>query len=148
MKLATRHFGEIEYDPDMEIDFDEGMPGFFDMKKYVLVANEDDDPFCWLQSIDDPDLAFIMIRIYDLLPNYDPIVDVEEIESLGGVEGAELLIYNIVVIPDDIKQMRVNLKAPVVINPKAKKGKQVVLNNDDYSIRYYIYEDINLMGNR
>lgn len=148
MKLTTRHFGEIEYNADMAIDFCEGLPGFSEMKKYVLVTEEENDPFCWLQSIDDPDLAFVMIRIYDVLPDYNPIVDMEEVENLGNLENAELLIYNIVVIPEDIKQMRVNLKAPVVINPASKKGKQIVLNNDEYSIRYYIYEDINQMGNR
>jgi len=53
-----------------------------------------------------------------------------------------LLIYNVVVIPDDIRQMRANLRAPIVINPTTKKGKQVILDNEDYQLKYKIFDEV------
>ena len=141
MKLLTKHFGEIDYDPSLAVDFPEGLPGFPDRRKYVvLIENDQDDTFCWLQSIEDGDLAFALINIYNVMPDYNPVVDTDEIDSLGNMEGNNLLIYNVVVIPNDIKQMRANLRAPIVINPSTRKGKQVILKNDDYDMRYKIFD--------
>jgi len=143
MKLTTKHFGEIDYDPTLAIDFPEGLPGFPDRKKFiVLVENEHDDTFCWLQSVDDGSLALALINIYNVMPDYDPLVETGEIDALGSLDGADLLIYNVVVIPDDIKRMRANLRAPIVINPVTRKGKQVVLKNDNYDMRFRIFEPL------
>lgn len=143
MKLRTKHFGEIDYDSQLVITFDEGLPGFPDNRKFIiLLENAREDTFCWLQSVDDGQLAFALINIYQVKPDYNPLVSPEEIESLGSVEGNNLMIYNVVVIPDDIKQMRANLRAPIVINTTTKKGKQVVLDNEEYQLKYRIFDDV------
>jgi flagellar assembly factor FliW len=74
------------------------------------------------------------------MPDYNPLVKSEEIASLGELDSNNLLIYNVVVIPEDIKQMRANLRAPIVINPATKKGKQVILDNEEYEMKYRIYD--------
>jgi len=141
MKLTTKHFGEIDYDPSLAIDFPEGLPGFPNRKRFiVLVENDQDDTFCWLQSVDDGELALALINVYNVMPDYNPTVDMDEVSTLGDLEGSNLLIYNVVVIPDDIKRMRANLRAPIVINPVTRRGKQVILNNDDYDMRFRIFE--------
>jgi len=143
MKLRTKHFGEIDYDSQLVINFDEGLPGFPDHKKYViLLENAREDTFCWLQSVDDGQLAFALINIYNVKPDYNPLVTTEEVESLGSLGENNLLIYNVVVIPDDIKQMRANLRAPIVINPTTKKGKQVILDNEEYQLKYRIFDEV------
>ncbi|MDR1539809.1 MAG: flagellar assembly protein FliW [Clostridiales bacterium] len=143
MKLKTKHFGEIEYDPSLAIDFDEGLPGFPENKKFiVLLENQEEDTFCWLQSIDDGDLAFALINIYNVIPEYNPLVRSEEVAALGDFSENNLLVYNVVVIPDDIKQMRANLRAPIVINPDTKKGKQVILDNEEYEMKYKIFDEV------
>jgi len=143
MKLRTKHFGEIDYDSQLVIHFDEGLPGFPDHKRYViLLENAREDTFCWLQSVDDGQLAFALINIYNVKPDYNPLVTTEEVESLGTLGENNLLIYNVVVIPDDIKQMRANLRAPIVINPTTKKGKQVILDNEEYQLKYRIFDEV------
>ena len=143
MKLRTKHFGEVDYDPNLVINFDEGLPGFPDHKKFViLLESAKEDTFCWLQSIEDGQLAFALINIYNVKPDYNPLVKLEEVESLGDLNQNNLLIYNVVVIPDDIKQMRANLRAPIVINPATRKGKQVILDNEEYQLKYKIFDEV------
>jgi len=143
MKLRTKHFGEIDYDSSLVINFDDGLPGFPDHKRFVmLLENAREDTFCWLQSVEDGQLAFALINIYNIKPDYNPLVNTEEVASLGNLGENNLLIYNVVVIPDDIKQMRANLRAPIVINPATKKGKQVILDNEDYQLKYKIFDEV------
>jgi len=143
MKLNTKYFGEIDYDSSLVINFDEGLPGFPDHKKYIiLLENAKEDTFCWLQSIEDGQLAFALINIYNVKPDYNPLVNSEEVASLGSLGENNLLIYNVVVIPDDIRQMRANLRAPIVINPATRKGKQVILDNEDYQLKYKIFDEV------
>jgi flagellar assembly factor FliW len=140
MRLRTKHFGEIDYDSSLCINFDEGLPGFPQHHKFIiLLENQREDTFCWLQSVEDGDLAFALINIYNVMPDYNPIVKSEEVASLGELDENNLLIYNVVVIPDDIRQMRANLRAPIVINPTTKKGKQVILDNETYEMKYHLY---------
>jgi len=143
MKLNTKYFGEIDYDSSLVVNFDEGLPGFPDHKKYIiLLENAKEDTFCWLQSIEDGQLAFALINIYNVKPDYNPLVNSEEVASLGNLGDNNLLIYNVVVIPDDIRQMRANLRAPIVINPTTRKGKQVILDNEDYQLKYKIFDEV------
>ena len=142
-KMTTRHFGEIEYDPSRIITFLDAIPGFPNSTRYLLMSeNEDEDMFFWLQSVDEGDVAFTLMDVYKVLPDYDPQVEEVEMASLGELSDTPLLIYNIVVIPDYVRQMRVNLRAPVVLNLHTGLGKQVVCANDDYSIRFMIFEEL------
>jgi flagellar assembly factor FliW len=142
-KLQTKHFGEITYDPERVIDFPEGIPGFPDSTRYMLMSeNEDEDMFFWLQSVDDGDVAFTLMDVYKVLPDYDPQVEEIDIEALGPLADTPLLIYNIVVIPEYVRHMRVNLRAPVVMNLNTGLGKQIICTNDEYSIRFMIFEEL------
>ena len=142
-KLTTFHFGEIEYDEQKIINFPDGLPGFPDDKRFLFMSEEEDeDMFFWLQSVDNGDVAFTLMNVYGVLPHYDPLVDEEEMKELGDISDTPLEIYNIAVIPEDTKQMRVNLMAPVVINMETGLGRQVVCTNDDYPIRYFIFEEL------
>lgn len=139
----TKHFGEISYDPVRIITFPDGIPGFPDSKRYLLMSeSEDEDMFFWLQSLDEGDVAFTLMDAYKVLPDYDPQVDEEEMVQLGELSDTPLLIYNIVVIPDYVRHMRVNLRAPVVMNLKTGIGKQMICTTDEYSIRFMIFEEL------
>ena len=139
MLLMTKHFGEIEYDEEAVLIFEAGLPGFWLAKRYILIQSDEvGDPFCWLQCLDDEELAFVLMDVKQVLPDYNPQVDPAQTESLG--EGI-LDVYNIAVVPEDLQDMRVNLKAPVMINHASGRGKQV-LADQDYSLRYYIFEEL------
>jgi len=139
MNLFTKHFGDIEIDENDILDFSDGLPGFPDDRQFLLIANE--EPFCWLQSVSDGDNAFILVDAFKVMPDYDPQVDEAEFESLGGYNEDDFLLLNIVVLPENVKDMTVNLLAPVVINTAAKKGKQVVAKNEGYGVKHYVFRD-------
>lgn len=140
MKLQTKNFGEIDVKDSEIITFKNGIPGFLDKKKFTLITNFENESFCWLQSIDDTDLTFVLLDMGKIMPEYDPKINANEIAELGEVKN-NLLIYNVVVIPDSVENMTVNLKAPIVINKDTLTGKQVIVNNDDYPIRHYIFKN-------
>jgi len=142
MLIDTRHFGQIEIDEKGIIDFPEGLPGFEYVKKFVLLSNSDEDNvFWWLQSVDKPDLAFVVIDPKYIKEDYEVDVPDEEVEVLNIDEKCDITVLSIVVVPEDITQMTANLKAPIIINNTNKKGKQVVLECKDYSIKHYIMQE-------
>ncbi|MDR1687569.1 MAG: flagellar assembly protein FliW [Clostridiales bacterium] len=154
MKLTTRHFGEIEIDEEKVISFGEGLPGFPDDRRFILLEGskdeqetqqEDSSPFYWLQSVDDGNVAFIIMDVFAVVPDYNPQINPNDISELGVYNKdtkENFLIYNIVVLPEDVKKMSVNLVAPVIINQTIKKGKQVIASNTDYNVRHYLFENV------
>lgn len=143
MQLKTKHFGEVEYALEDIILFEEGLPGFRDATQFVLLADKPEDLFHWLQSIDDEELAFVLMDVKQIKTDYQPRIDPEVMESLeDGSPNAELVCYNIAIVPEDLQEMRVNLKAPIIINKSSRKGKQVIASNEEYGIRHYIFKEI------
>lgn len=144
MTIQTKHFGELNIDENKIIIFPEGIPGFPDYKKYIFIFDEEDEnsPFCWLQSIDDGSIAFALINPLKICPDYSPKVDNELIETLGEFNENELIVYAIVVVPEDITQMTANLKAPIIINSQTKIGMQVIAQNEEYEVKHKIFNDL------
>lgn len=139
MQLNTVHFGEIEYSEDEVIYFPEGIPGFEDTKKYILIGNESDDAvFFWLQSVDAPELCFVVTDPFMIYDGYGVDVEDEDAELLEITDPNKVLTLTIVIIPENINEIRVNLKAPILINMENKLGKQVIQKNDSFPIRYYL----------
>jgi flagellar assembly factor FliW len=139
MQLKTVHFGEIEINEEEIIYFPEGVPGFEDSKKYALIGNESNEAvFFWLQSIDTPDLCFVVTDPFMIYDRYAVDVEDEEVEVLGITDSKKVLTLTIVIIPENINELRVNLKAPILINVEKKLGKQIILKNDNLPIRYYL----------
>lgn len=143
MLLKTKHFGEIEIDESKVIDFKEGILGFEDNKKFIVLYNGDEDsPFRWLQGVDDGQLAFAVANPFQILKDYDIEIPDEAVENLGIEDIEDVMVLSIVVVPEDLSKMTMNLKAPVIINTKNNIGMQVVLDTDTYSVRHYIVEEL------
>ena len=142
MLLKTVHFGEIEINEEDVIIFPEGIPGFEDSKKYVLIGNESNEAvFFWLQSVDIPELCFVVTDPFMIYDGYGADVEDDDIELLGITDPNRVLTLTIVVIPENINEIRVNLKAPIIINMEKKLGKQIIQKNDDLPIRYYLSKE-------
>lgn len=147
MNIETRFFGQIEIDDEKIIHFKDGIPGFEHLTKFLFMTDKDDNsPFCWLQSIEDLDIVFTLFDVLSFLPNYEPTVEEEYLQNLGEFVEDDLAIYCIANIGQNIQEMTINLKAPVVINLENRQAKQVICNNEDYPIKYYIYKEIKKGG--
>jgi len=137
IKINTPRFGNIEIDESKSIHFAEGLLGFPDDKKYVVMEHKPDSPFTWLQSLTSPDLAFVMTNPFLVNPDYLKDVSQEEEKLLKNGENDAIMIFAIVTIPNGkAKDSTVNLMGPIVVDPETKEGKQVILANSEYSHRY------------
>jgi flagellar assembly factor FliW len=143
MILSTRCFGEVEIKEEGIIDFPKGLPAFEEAKKFVIISDEDPvSPFKWLQCLDDEGVAFAIINPFVIKQDYDFEVDDKILNEIHVDSLEDIDVFSVVVIPEDLKKMSMNLKAPLIINQKKKQGMQVILDTDKYSVRHYILEDI------
>ena len=142
MKAATRLFGEIEIDESKIITFEDGIIGFPDMKKFTLIFDEENEgrpSISWLQSMDEPEIAFPVMDPLFVCETYNPSVEEELLKNLGTIKEDNLYVLVTVTVPQNIKELAVNLKAPIVINTDTRKASQIIVE-DDLPVRYRIYE--------
>lgn len=143
MKVNTKIFGEIEVDESRFIIFEDGILGFPDLKKFMLIHDEESagqNLISWMQSIDEPAFAMPVIDPLRVCPEYNPEVEDELLRPLGDLTGDEILVLTTVTVPSEIEKMTSNLKAPFIINAENLKACQIILDDEKYLIKYPIYE--------
>lgn len=140
MKIKTKFFGEIEIDEKQIINFVDGIPGFPEYKKYVILNDEELD-FTFLQSIDEKDLCFITLPPAAIVGDYSFDLSDETVEKLELEKPEDAATLAILNIPEDFKKMTANLKAPIVINTKNNKGIQELLDGDNYSMKHQVFKE-------
>ncbi len=147
MKINTLLFGEIDIDDQSVITFDAGLPGFEALRRFALISPEETRPLLWLQSLEEPNVALSVVNTFDILPDYALDVRDEEIDALGVKGLEELLVLTVVVVPEEIAKMTGNLAAPLFINTRLNKGKQVIAEGE-LPVRHPIFADICLAEKR
>lgn len=114
-----------------------GLLGFEQVKKYVLLATPEEEPFLWLQMLDNQNQGFVVIAPSAVVPNYAPNIADADIEFLGIKSPADALILNIATVRNG--QATVNLKGPIVINRNTLVGKQCIPTNvGDFALQHPI----------
>lgn len=132
--IKTTRFGDIEVDEGRAIHFKDGLPGFSDKREFVILEHKTGSPFMWLQSMDTPDLAFVMISPFLLMSDYLKDLSPEEEALMKGENDEDVIIYSLVTIPrGHVEKATVNLMGPIVIGTGSRKAKQVILANSEYS---------------
>jgi flagellar assembly factor FliW len=145
MLIETKHFGEIELDENKVINFEQGIMGFEDNKRYTILYDlEEGDKatISWLQSLDEPGLALPVVSPLSVMPDYNPIVEDELLNSLGDLTDENIIILLTLTVPSDLTKMTANLKAPFIINSDTCKGYQIIVENQDYLIKHNMYDTI------
>ncbi len=141
MKVNTTRFGTIDVDEDQVVTLTEGMLGFSECARYVMVDDEIGDPFLWMQSLEIPSLAFVVIDPAVILPSYHFSVKKEQIKSLDTEDINDLQVYVIVTMASNILDVTVNLQGPLVVNKEKRIGTQIVLNDPNFSTRHPLFTD-------
>ncbi len=129
------------YEEKDVIRFDEGILGFPDSNGYILVPHEEDSPFVWLQSIDEENLAFLLINPTAVKSDYVVQLPAEAADRLKLTDASKGIVFAIVVVPEDPRKMRMNLRAPVIINAAEGIGRQVILEDNSLHLRYPVLPD-------
>jgi flagellar assembly factor FliW len=127
MRVATARFGEIEVDDERVILCPEGLPGFPDARRFVLVDVRETGVFYWLQSLDDPALAFLAVVPWPFFPDYEPELPDADRDALGLSSADDALVLCLLTVHRDDEVITANLMAPVVVNRHTRRARQVVL---------------------
>jgi len=149
MLIKTKYFGPIEIKRDAIISFKDGIIGFPEEKEYVLLGQVDiNSPFQFLQSITNEHLCFIVIPPFFFRKQYAVDLDEYVIDELKIEDEKDVMIYAIVVVADKLEKSTANLKAPLIINMKSRRAKQIILENTDYKIRHYLFTEMQELNKR
>jgi flagellar assembly factor FliW len=140
MKIETKYHGEYELQQQQIIHFAQGIPGFSEEKRFVLLPLED-TPFVILQSVATPTLGFAMIDPFLYFPDYDFELDDASIEQLELSSAKEVAVYVILTVADPFDQTTANLQAPIVLNQQKRFGKQVILTNTPYQTKHRLFPE-------
>jgi flagellar assembly factor FliW len=136
MLIHTVNFGDLEIPEDKVILFKEGLPGFPQTHKFAVLELEELKPFQYLQALEGPPIALLIISPFFIDPSYEFQLSSSEMEELQGSPDQNLVVYSVASFPEDPSQATINLMAPIVINEKERRGKQVILHETRYSIRH------------
>jgi len=139
LKVQTSHFGFIEIRQDQIIHLTPGLLGFSKLHRYVLIEHPRESPFLWLQCVDQPDLAFVVVDPRFFLANYQPTFLDQARQDLEVTDPEDFKVLVILTIPPGKPQeMTANLMGPVVINLKTRQGRQLVVEDPRYSHRHRV----------
>lgn len=139
--LNTAKFGEIEIEKNSIFTFILPIIGFNDLKEYALIDLKPDSPFKWLQSIEEPELAFPVTLCSFFGINYQFDIPDKEAQDLEIESGDDVFVCNIVNIPSSNPQgATINMLAPIVVNIVNKKAMQIVLKNTEFEVRHKLFE--------
>ena len=142
MKISTKAFGEIEIADDKVIHFPAGIIGFPELVDFALIHDEDKGigAIHWLQSVQEPAFAMPVMDPLLVREDYNPEVDDELLKILGDWEHDELLVLVTVTVPQELEKMTVNLKGPILINGKNRKACQVIVEGEEFKVKFPIYD--------
>ncbi len=133
MDVRTTRFGVIDIAEDRVITFDKGLLGFPDRKRFCLLEPGEDACFFWLQSIEDPDLAFVITDPTLFIEDYQVPIRPEQLESLGIAKIEDSQVFVIVNKVD--QNLTGNLQGPLIINTLSRVGEQFVLADKRWTTR-------------
>ncbi|MFP4113350.1 MAG: flagellar assembly protein FliW [Spirochaetota bacterium] len=141
MRIESRPYGPIEVSERQVITFPVGIFGFEELRRYALL-DAAQEGFYWLQSLDDPAIAFIMLNPYDLRPDYVLDVADEDLEAIEYESDEDVLAFAIVTIPEDETKISANLQGPIVINRVKQLGRQAISLDQTWKTKHLILEEL------
>ena len=143
MLIKTKIFGEVEISDEKILTFEDGIIGFPDLKHFTLLHDEEkgtDAGIRYFQSIEEPAFAMPVMNPLMVCETYNPQVSEELLSDLGNLSDENIVVLVTVTVPTDLTKMTVNLQGPIIINSDEKKGAQIIVEGNDYPVRYPIYD--------
>jgi flagellar assembly factor FliW len=132
MKKITTRFGEVEYNPDNTLFFPDGLVGLNHLHNFIVMPSQKQGPLFWIQSTDDPMMAFILTDPTNFFLDYKVLPDTPEMQLLGITTTDDSLALSIVTV-SEARDITLNLAAPILFSPKTNRAIQVILQDSPYS---------------
>ena len=143
MQINTKAFGYLEIDEKQKVKIPRGLFGFENYTEYALIFDTEHEPFCWLQSVEEIEIAFILIDPFLFRKDYEANVSDEELSEIGiNTHDDKILTFSIVTIPQDGSPMTANLQGPIIINKNTMTGMQAVLSDLKWKTKHDILAEM------
>ena len=135
MNIQTKYHGEIDIQTDTILTFEKGIPGFQEEKQFTLLPLPEMDSVSVLQSIETPELAFVIADPYSFFKDYTFSLDENTVELLNIESDQDVSAFVILTVQDPFEKTTANLQAPIIVNVKTNHAKQVILNQENYKTK-------------
>jgi flagellar assembly factor FliW len=131
--IESDQLGSVDIDESKILTFPGGLLGFPDIERFAVVDAGDGDTYFWLQSVDDPQLAFLAAVPWAFFPDYEPVLSDADQEALDLTTASDATLFCLLTITEEA--VTANLLGPLVVNSRTREGRQVVLGDSEYSTR-------------
>lgn len=139
MDIQTKFYGPVTFEENELVTFPAGLPGFEECHRFLLLQPEESIFGC-LQSVDDPNLAFVTASPYLFCSDYSIDLTGESVQTLKLNRPEDAVIFVIATIREKIEESTINLQAPIVVNKVSRIGRQEILSDSGYSIRFPLWK--------
>jgi flagellar assembly factor FliW len=139
MKLNTKYHGVKEYKEEDIITFKKGLPGFENLKDFILFSVEENDLFSILHSTENEEVGLVVVSPFSVVNDYEFKLSDNKIQELGIQSPEDVLVLNTVTLCSKVEDITANLKAPIIVNIKAKLGEQIIIDNDGYKVKHPLF---------
>lgn len=142
MKLIGTRFGDLDFGPADVLFFKDGLIGFPRLQEFILISHKEESPFRWLQSVQEPGLAFLCALPQSFVPDYNPELGSIVVETLKLEEETERYLLTTASIPTGKPdEMTLNLAAPILVNAKTRSALQFVLEDEAYTVKHRVFPE-------
>ncbi len=134
MKTINTRFGIVEYKQEEILNFPLGLIGFENLHNFIVMPNKKEGPLFWIQSLEEPEIAFVVTDPTNFFLDYRIEPSSRELEQLAISKEDEIFILSVVTVPPS-KEITLNLAAPILFAAKTNKAIQVILENSPYEVK-------------
>ena len=135
MRFLSKVHGEMEYEENNIITFNKGIPGFNDLRNFILLDLQEYESFKLLQSLENDEISLIVTSPYEFYNDYEIKLSEETIKNLKIDSPKQVNIITTVTLNSDVKKITTNLQGPIVINTSNNLGEQIILDNSKYKVK-------------
>ncbi|HOV92972.1 MAG TPA: flagellar assembly protein FliW [Candidatus Kapabacteria bacterium] len=129
IRISTKQFGDLEIDASSIYNFKDGLYGFEDLHRFIIINEEETEPFKWLLSIDDPTIGFPILSPYYLDADYTVMREMDP---------QRYVIFLIITLQDQNGNITANMKAPIIFDVVNLSGEQIIIPMEKYTTDYII----------
>jgi flagellar assembly factor FliW len=141
-ELKHTRFGDLKFAEEDIVTFSDGLIGFGSCNRFIIVSTANKGSFRWLQSLDEPSLAFLVVDPAEYVEGYSIELADTEASSLGIESDTATLLFTTASIPSNRPHdMTINLAGPIVINAESRIGRQVIVDDEGYAVKHRVFED-------
>ena len=150
MIIKTKFLGKVEINEDSLLVFPEGVLGFEESRRFILLDIPDNEMFRVLQDVDHEFVSFIVTDPWGFKSDYDLDIPDNELLKINIRKKEQIAVMNIVTLSDIFEKSTINLLAPILLNAENGLGRQYVLNNVSYSTKYPLFkkEEVAIAGTK